>query len=103
MYPVSIYTLFAALFFALGVYTLASKRSIIKQIVAIELMINGAHLNVVVFATAGASGVDPMGLGFVMVSLGVGAAVIAVAVILLVHVYRTTGTMDIDALRKLKR
>jgi NADH-quinone oxidoreductase subunit K/NAD(P)H-quinone oxidoreductase subunit 4L len=35
--------------------------------------------------------------------LGVGAAVIAVAVILLVHVYRLTGTLDVDLLRRLRR
>ncbi|MEN3048587.1 MAG: NADH-quinone oxidoreductase subunit K, partial [Candidatus Caldarchaeales archaeon] len=87
----------------LGVYTLASKRNIVKQVVAIELMINAAHVTVIAFATAGAAGVDPMGLGFVLVSLGVGAAVIAVSVILLVHVYRMTGTLDVDALRRLRR
>ncbi|MFZ8857422.1 MAG: NADH-quinone oxidoreductase subunit NuoK [Candidatus Caldarchaeales archaeon] len=101
--PVTLLTVFAALIFALGVYTLASKRHLIKQLVAIELMINAAHLNLVTYATSSSLGVDPLGMGFVLLSLGVGAAVIAVAVILFVHVYRLTGTLDVDLLRRLRR
>ena len=98
-----IYALFSALIFAIGVYTLATKRNIIKQLIGIELLVNAAHLNFVSFAASNPKGIDPYALSFVLLSLGVGAAVIAVAVLLIVQVYRVYGTMDLEKLRRLRR
>ena len=98
-----IYVLASALIFSIGVYTLASKRNIIKQLIGIELLINAAHLNFIVFATSNPAGLDPYAMSFVIISLGVGASIIAAAVLLIVQVYRTYGTMDLEALRRLRR
>jgi len=101
--PPLIYVPISAFIFALGIYTLASKRNIIKQLIAIEIVINAAHLNFVVFATSNPAGIDPYALSLVVISLGVGASIIAAGLLLVVHVYRTYGTMDLEALRKLRR
>lgn len=98
-----VFSLFSAFIFSTGIYTLASKRNIIKQLIGIELLVNAAHLNFVVFAISNPAGVDPYAMGLVLLSLGVGAAIIAVGVLLIVQVYRTYGTMDLELLRRLRR
>ncbi|MEM0445517.1 MAG: NADH-quinone oxidoreductase subunit NuoK [Nitrososphaerota archaeon] len=99
----SLYIVFSGLIFAIGIYTLATKRNIIKQLIGIELMINAAHLNFVVLAVNSPGGIDPYALAFVFLSLAAGASVIAIGTLLIVNVYRTYGTMDLEALRKLRR
>ncbi len=100
--PTFYYPLVAALIFTIGVYCLATKRNVIKQVIAIELMVNAANLNFVAFAYTTA-GVDPLGLRFVLLSLTVGAAITAVALILAVQIYRTYGRLDVELLRRLRR
>lgn len=102
MLPVYYYPLTAALIFTIGIYCLATKRSIVKQIIAIELMVNSAHLNFIAFALTPA-GIDPFAHGFVILSLGVGAAIISVALLLAVQIYRTYGALDVTRLRRLRR
>ncbi|MCS7145210.1 MAG: NADH-quinone oxidoreductase subunit NuoK [Nitrososphaerota archaeon] len=99
----TVYTVFAGIIFVIGIYTLATKRNIIKQLIGVELMINAAHLNFVVFAVNSPGGIDPYALAIVIFSIAAGAAVITVGVILVVSVYRTYGTMDLEALRRLRR
>lgn len=101
--PPLIYVPISAFLFSLGIYTLASKRNIIKQLIAVEILVNAAHLNFVVFAVSNPAGIDPYALSLVLISLAVGASIIATGMLLIVHVYRTYGTMDLEALRKLRR
>jgi len=100
--PLYYYPLTAALIFTIGIYCLATKRSIIKQIIAIELMVNAAHINFIAFALT-PGGIDPFGHTFVIISLGVGAAIISVAILLAVQIYRTYGVLDVTKLRRLRR
>ncbi|MCS7136578.1 MAG: NADH-quinone oxidoreductase subunit NuoK [Nitrososphaerota archaeon] len=98
------YVLTAVLLFIIGVYALATKRSIIKMIIGIEIMINAAHLNFIAFSTNFPGGMmDPFAQSVVLISMAVGAAVIALALLLSVHVYRTYKTLDITLLRRLRR
>ncbi|MEM0441268.1 MAG: NADH-quinone oxidoreductase subunit NuoK [Candidatus Caldarchaeum sp.] len=102
--PVIYNVLIAAFLFIVGVYGLATRKSLIKQIIGLEIMINAAHLSFVSLAVKIGGGlVDPYALSFIIVSLGVGAAVVALALLLTVQVYRTYRTTDITKLSKLKR
>lgn len=100
--PTYYYPLVSALIFTMGVYCLATKRSVIKMVIAIELMVNAANLNFVAFALTPA-GIDPLGQAFAFLSLGVGGAITAVALLLAVQIYRTYGALDVERLRRLKR
>lgn len=98
------YVFFAVFLYVLGVFGLAMKRHIIKQIIAIEILINAAHLNFIAFSTNVELGsIDPFAQSVVVVSIGVGAAVIALALLLTVQVYRVYGTLDTGKLRRLRR
>ena len=97
------YVFFRALLFILGAYCLATKKSLIKQIIGLEIMVNAAHLNFVAIATKSPWGVDTYVQTFILLSLGVGAAVVALALLLSVQVYRVYRTTDITKLRRLRR
>lgn len=102
--PIMFYVASAVLVFVIGVYCLSTKRNFIKMVIGVELLINAAHLNLVVFSMNFAEGmVDPYGQTIVVVSLGIGAAVIAIALLLGVQVYRMYGTLDIQQLKRLRR
>lgn len=100
--PLYYYPIFAALIFTIGIYCLGTKKSIIKQIIAIELMVNAAHLNFIAFALT-PSGIDPYAHSFVILSIGVGAAIISIAILLAVQIYRTYGVLDVTILKRLRR
>ncbi|MEM0080100.1 MAG: NADH-quinone oxidoreductase subunit NuoK [Nitrososphaerota archaeon] len=100
--PLYYYSITAALIFTIGVYCLATKKNIVKQIIAIEIMVNAAHLNFIAFAFT-SLGVDPYAHGFVVLSLGVGGAIVSVAILLAVQIYRTYGALDVTLLRKLRK
>lgn len=99
--PLYYYPIVGGLIFTIGIYCLATKKSIVKQIIAIELMVNAAHLNFISFALT-PRGVDPYAHSFVILSLAVGAAIISVAILLAVQIYRTYGALDVTLLRRLK-
>ncbi|MEM1937074.1 MAG: NADH-quinone oxidoreductase subunit NuoK [Candidatus Caldarchaeum sp.] len=102
--PVLYYVLIASLLFIVGAYCLATRKSLIKQIIGLEIMVNSAHLNfVAISAKHGGGLVDPYAQSFILLSLGVGAAVVALALLLAVQVYRTYRTTDITKLKKLRR
>jgi NADH:ubiquinone oxidoreductase subunit K len=100
--PIYYYPITAGLVFTIGVYCLATKKSVIKQIIAIELMVNAAHLNFIAFAIT-PTGIDPYSHSLVILSLGVGAAIISIAILLAVQIYRTYGALDVTILRRLRR
>jgi NADH-quinone oxidoreductase subunit K len=102
--PVIYYILVSALLFVVGVYALATRKSLIKQVIGLEVMVNAAHLSFVALATKQAPGLsDPYAQAFILVSLGVGAAVVALALLLSVQVYRTYRTTDVTKLKRLRR
>lgn len=88
----------------MGAFCLATRKSLIKQIIGLEIMVNSAHLNFVAMSAKQTPGLsDPYSQAFILLSLGVGAAVVALALLLAVQVYRTYRTTDITKLRKLRR
>jgi len=97
------YILFSALLFVLGVYALATKRNFIKMVIGLETLVNAAHLNFVALSASGPGGIDPYAQSFIVVSLGVGAAVIALALLLFIQAYRVYRTTDLAKLRRLRR
>lgn len=100
--PLYYYPIVAGLIFTIGIYCLATKKSIVKQIIAIELMVNAAHLNFIAFALT-PEGIDPYSHSFVILSLAVGAAIISVAILLAVQIYKTYGALDVTLLRRLRK
>ena len=99
MIPLAHYLVVAAILFCIGLAVVITRRNSIAVLIGLELMLNAANLNLVAFSRydAGLQG-QVMAL-FVMV---VAAAEAAVALALVMRVYRYYKTADLDKINELK-
>jgi NADH-quinone oxidoreductase subunit K len=99
MVPVENDITLSAILFVIGALTVLSRRNAIVVFMAIELMLNAANLLFVAYAQQyGAAD----GQIFVFFVITVAAAEVAVGLALIVAIFRSRGTIDIDELSKLK-
>ncbi|RLI38581.1 NADH-quinone oxidoreductase subunit NuoK [Candidatus Bathyarchaeota archaeon] len=97
------YVMFSTILFIIGVYCLTTKRNMIRMILGIEILINAANLNFIVFSAFRAAGfIDPLGHSIVIVSVGLAGCVTAVALAITIHAYKHYGTIDIRRLSRLR-
>jgi NADH-quinone oxidoreductase subunit K len=109
MVPLSYYLVLSGILFACGVTGFLIKRNIITIFMSIELMLNGVNLSFVAFAAhwhmmAGeAHGINPLsGQIFVFFVMVVAAAEAAVGLAIIIAVYRTRETLNVDQVNLLK-
>ena len=99
MVPLSYYLVLSAILFALGVLAFLIKRNIITIFMAIELMLNAVNLSFVAFAAHWKYLSGQIFVFFVMV---VAAAEAAVGLAIIIAVYRTRETLNVDQVDLLK-
>ena len=105
MIPLSCYLVLSAILFAFGVTGFLIKRNIITIFMSIELMLNGVNLSFVAFAAKWAllGKSNPLsGHVFVFFVMVVAAAEAAVGLAIIIAVYRTRETLNIDQVNLLK-
>jgi NADH-quinone oxidoreductase subunit K len=93
------YVLLSAILFTLGVLGVLIRRNAIVVFMAVELMLNAANLAFVAFAREQA-GIDGKVMVFFVIT--VAAAEVAVGLALLVAIFRTRRTTDVDEVNTLK-
>ena len=93
MVPLSYYLVLSAILFACGVAGFLIKRNIITIFLSIELMLNGVNLTFVAFAAQLKSLDGHIFVFFVMV---VAAAEAAVGLAIIISVFRTRETLNVD-------
>lgn len=93
------YLFLSALLFGVGLLGVLYRRSTIVMLMSIELMLASGNLLLVVFSVYHQ---DTSGQVFVLFSMAVAAAEVAVGLAILVAIYRNIQTIDIDELKKLK-
>ena len=99
MVPTTYFIMLSAALFVLGVLGVLIRRNALVVFMSIELMLNAANLALVAFAQARAS-VGAQILVFFVIT--VAAAEVAVGLSLLVAIFRTKGTTDVDEISTLK-
>ncbi len=99
MVPLAYYLLLSAILFACGVAGFLMKRNIITIFMCIELMLNGVNLAFVAFA---AHWHQLNGQVFVFFVMVVAAAEAAVGLAIIIAVFRTRETLDVDRVDLLK-
>ncbi len=97
--PLQYYIIFCSALFSIGVVGVLSKRNALVIFMSVELMLNSANLLLTAFS---AYRNDPAGQIFVFFIMVVAAAEVAIGLGLLVVVFRSTKTIDIQVLNKLK-
>ena len=97
--PTSYYVALSAILFTLGVLGVLTRRNAIIIFMSIELMLNSANLLFVAFAREFGQ-VD--GQIFVFFIMTVAAAEVAVGLALIVTIFRTKKSTNVDDLSQLK-
>ena len=97
--PSSWYLILSALLFILGVTGFLIKRSLITVFMSIELMLNAVNLSFVTFAHELHAVKGQIFVFFVMV---VAAAEAAVGLAIIIAVFRSRGTLNVDQIDLMK-
>jgi NADH-quinone oxidoreductase subunit K len=97
--PIGYYLVFCTVLFCIGVMGVLIKRNALLILMSVELMINSINLLLAAFSTYLN---DPAGQIFVFFIMVVAAAEVAIGLAIIVVIYRTTHSIDIDILNKLK-
>ena len=99
--PLSWYLIFATALFSLGFFAVLSRRNAIAVLMGVELMLNAVNVNLVAFWRY-LTPTDLSGQIFVVFVLTVAAAEAAVGLALIISIYRTRKTINIDEIDELK-
>jgi len=99
MVPISYYLVLSSMLFTLGIIGFLIKRNIITIFMSIELMLNAVNLSFVAFAWQWKQLNGQVFVFFVMV---VAAAEAAVGLAIIISVFRTRETLNVDRVNLLK-
>jgi NADH-quinone oxidoreductase subunit K len=97
--PVSYYIALSAVLFTIGALGVLIRRNAIIIFMSVELMLNAANLAFVAFARSYG---ELSGQIFVFFVITVAAAEVAVGLALIVAIFRTKESINIDELHELK-
>jgi NADH-quinone oxidoreductase subunit K len=102
--PLSWFLYVAAAAFCIGLFGVMVRRNAIAVLMAIEIMLNAANLNLIAFWRYGPTtpGEGPLpGVIFAIFVITIAAAEVAVGIGLILLCYRRWNTADVDRLRSL--
>lgn len=99
MVPIYYYLILAAALFCIGIGAFLIKRNIITVFMSIELMLNAVNLTFVAFSHVHKAVHGQIFVFFVMV---VAAAEAAVGLAIIIAIFRTRQTLDVDSINLLK-
>jgi NADH-quinone oxidoreductase subunit K len=103
MVPVNFYIILSALLFTIGAMGVLIRRNPLIIFMSIELMLNAANLAFVAFARAnGSATAGYSGQIFVFFVITVAAAEVAVGLALIVQIFKTKHSIDVDNVSSLK-
>ncbi len=91
----------SVLMFCCGVYGFVTRRNIIAILVSLELMLNSADLNFVIFNRYLFPG-SMEGMVFTLFAVAIAAAETALAIAIIINVYRHFGGTDISKITNMK-
>ena len=90
----------SAILFSLGIFAVVTRRNAILVLMGIELILNSANLNFIAFARYGESGMDGQMFAIFVIILAAAEAAIALAIVL--NIYKQFNTVNIDEVSNLK-
>ena len=101
MVPVECYFVLSALLFFIGVFGFITRRHLIAMLVSIELVLNAVDLNFAAFNRLLFPG-EFEGFFMTLFSIGVSAAESAVAIAIIINVYRNFHSDQVNSIENMK-
>ena len=101
MVPVECFFVLSAILFFIGVFGFVTRRNLIAMLVSVELILNAVDINFAAFNRLLFPG-EMEGFFFTLFSIGVSAAESAVAIAIILNVYRLFKSDNVKAIDNLK-
>ena len=98
---IMMYLIPSLIMFACGVYGFITRKNLIAILISLELMLNSVDMNFVVFNRFLCPG-EMEGMFFTLFAIAIAAAETALAIAIIVNVFRMAKNIDIRELTKMK-
>ena len=95
------YLIPSLIMFACGVYGFITRKNLIAILISLELMLNAVDINFVVFNRFLFPG-QMEGMFFTMFAIGIAAAETALAIAIIINIFRAVKSVDIREINKMK-
>jgi NADH-quinone oxidoreductase subunit K len=99
--PIVAYLAVALVMFFAGVYGFLTRKNLIMMLISIELMLNGADLNFVVFNRY-LYPAQMEGMFFTIFAIAIAACETAVAIAIIINIYRNLNDIDVEKIDEMK-
>jgi len=94
------YLVLSALLFSLGVFAVLTRRNAILLLMGIELILNSANINFIAFSRYSTGTFDGQLIAVFVIILAAAEVVVALAIVL--NIYQTFQTVNVDEISQLK-
>ena len=94
------FLILSALLFSLGIYAILSRRNAIMVLMGIELILNAANINFIAFSRYSTGTLDGQIVAIFVIILA--AAEVAIALAIVLNIYQTFNTVNVDEINQLK-
>jgi NADH-quinone oxidoreductase subunit K len=101
MISLNSFLLVGAILFILGLLAVLTKRNAISVLMGVELILNSANLNFVAFSRYVDSGMNGVLISMFIFVIAVAEAAVALAIVL--NIYRNFKTVNLDEANSLKK
>ena len=90
----------AAVLFSLGLYAVITRKNAIMDLMGVELILNAANINFVAFSRYGNNGLTGQAAALFVIVLAAAEAAVALAIVL--NIYKLLTNVNVDEIDKLK-
>jgi NADH-quinone oxidoreductase subunit K len=94
------YLIVSAILFSLGIFGIITRKNAVMVLMGIELILNAASINFVAFAKYGNYGLQGQIMALFVIILAAAEAAIALAIVL--NIYKNFSTVNVDEIDTLK-
>jgi NADH-quinone oxidoreductase subunit K len=94
------FLIISVLLFAMGIFGIITRRNAVMVLMGIELILNAANINFIAFAKYGNFGYNGQVMALFVIVLAAAEAAIALAIVL--NIYKTFSTVNVDEIDRLK-
>lgn len=94
------FLLISAVLFSFGVYAVMTRRNAIMVLMGIELILNSANINFLAFSRFGGLNIEGQMIAIFVIILAAAEAAIALAIVL--NIYKRFNTVNVDEISLLK-
>ena len=91
----------SVIMFVCGIYGFMTRKNLIAILISLELMLNSADLNFVIFNRYLFPG-SMEGMIFTLFAVALAAAETAIAIAIIINIYRAVGNTDINEVKQMR-